>query len=365
MSDLQEIPKKPLRSGYTTGANATAATKAALLSLVLQKEIMETEITLPIGKTVLFKMIYCAYDSEKATATVIKDAGDDPDVTNKAKISATVSLNSNKEIVFLQGKGVGKVTLPGLQISVGEPAINPVPRKMMQTVCKKIIADHNLNQGVDITISVKNGEEMAKKTLNARLGILGGISILGTTGIVTPFSASSYIASIQRGIDVAIANNSSELLINSGGRSEKYLKNIYPNISEVSCIHYGNWIQETFEKVNISPKIKKVFMGIMLGKAAKLAQGRLNTHSGKTLWDKHFIYELAKEANYSESHAKQILDLNMAGRLTEIFPFEQTEPFYQKLLENCYFHCKKLAPNIQLTIHLIASDGKIINYQKT
>lgn len=335
-----------------------------MLALVTQKTVKTVDVTLPIGEIAQFKLKDFKINKTEAFCTTIKDAGDDPDVTHLAEISALVSLNNLGKIVFKRGEGVGLVTLPGLETPVGEPAINPVPRQMMQTVCKKILADYNLEHyGVDITISVKDGEQLAKRTLNSRLGILGGISILGTTGIVTPFSAASYIASIQQGIDVAIANGNTELLINSGGRSEKMLRAIFSKIPETACIHYGNWIQETFEKINNSNQIATVNMGIMLGKAAKLAQGNLNTHSGKTTWDKHFIASLAKQTGYSKYIVNTISTLNMAGRLREIITFAPQEPFYQLLLQKCYEHCKKVAPHITLHLFLINNDGHYIKYQ--
>ncbi|OEJ99144.1 cobalamin biosynthesis protein CbiD [Flavivirga aquatica] len=363
MSELQDIPDKPLRRGYTTGACATACVKGALLGLVTQEINKEVAVTLPIGETVNFQLKDFFISENQCTCTTIKDAGDDPDVTHLAEITATVVLNNTKEIIFKRGEGVGLVTLPGLEIAVGEPAINPVPRKMMATVCKKILSDYNLEtHGVTIIISVKEGERIAKKTLNSRLGILYGISILGTSGIVTPFSAASYIASIKQGIDVAIANKTTTLLINSGARSEKIIRKLFPNTPETACIHYGNWIQETFEKINSIPEITEVNMGIMLGKAAKLAKGDMNTHSGKTTWDKHFISELAKEAGYSNKITESILTLNMAGRLREIFIFAQQEKFYQLLLQKCYSHCKKIAPNISLNLFLINNNGEHIKY---
>ncbi len=363
MGELQDIPDRPLRRGYTTGACATACTKAALLSLVTQQEITKISIELPIGETVFFQVHTVVLTKSIATYATIKDAGDDPDVTNQAEISVSVVLNKTGKIIFERGEGVGLVTLPGLEIPVGEPAINPVPRQMMRTVCKKILSDNQLEKkGVTVTVAVKNGAQLAKRTLNSRLGILHGISILGTTGIVTPFSAASYIASIRQGVDVAIANGQTELLLNSGARSEKMLKALFPQIADISCVHYGNWIQETFEKIEQCPQITKVSMGIMLGKATKLAQGATNTHSGKTTWDKNFIYQLAVEAGYPKEIAQKVLALNMAGRLREIFIFADQEEFYQKLLERCHYHCQKIAPSVELYLYLINNDGTHIAY---
>ncbi len=363
MSELQDIPNTPLRKGYTTGACATACVKGALFGLITTQQQQKVTITLPIGEAATFYLKDHIISENKSSCTTIKDAGDDPDVTHLAEITAIVEFNTAKDVIFKRGEGVGLVTLPGLEIGVGEPAINPVPRKMMQTVVYKLLADYNLeNYGVTITIRVKDGETLAKRTLNSRLGILHGISILGTTGIVTPFSAASYVASIQQGIAVAVANKATELLINSGGRSEKMLRALYPDIPETACIHYGNWIQETFEKIAITPEITIVNMGIMLGKAAKLAEGNLNTHSGKTSWNKKFIVKLAREAGYLEDVTTTILTLNMAGRLRELFSFHQQEVFYQILLKYCYQHCHAIAPNITLNLYLINNDGTHIKY---
>lgn len=356
---LLPIPEGPLRNGYTTGACATACAKAALTSLLDQKEVLEVEITLPIGKKVTFVITSCVFNSQQATCTTIKDAGDDPDATHGATIGCTVSLNDTNEIFFLQGKGVGVVTLPGLAIAVGEPAINPVPRKMITDTLHFVKHQFHCKKGINVEVFVKNGEEIAKKTLNSRIGILNGISILGTTGIVKPFSASAYIASITQGIDVALANGCTEIVINSGGRSEKLLKNRFPHLPDFSFIQYGNWIGDTLEKIKSVP-LEKVTMGIMIGKAAKLAQGELDTHSGKSTWDKDFIYQLAKNCDYSDEICEPILDLNMARRLTEIFPFDEKEPFFQSLRQHCYDVCIQHIPNVDLVILLIDANDRII-----
>ncbi len=360
---LQAIPEGPLRTGYTTGANATACAKAALVALIKQETINEIEITLPLGEEVNFKIVSCTFNSEQATCTAIKDAGDDPDVTHGATIGCTVSFNETAEIKFIRGPGVGIVTLPGLAISVGEPAINPVPRKMITNAIHFICHHFHINKGVNVEVFVVNGEEIAKKTLNARIGIVDGISILGTTGIVKPFSASAYIASITQGIDVALANNCREIVINSGGRSENLLRKRFSSLPEFAFIQYGNWIGETLDKIK-SSSLRKVTMGIMLGKAAKLAQGELDTHSGKSTWDKQFIFQLAKECGYSDEQCLPLLDLNMARRLTEVFDFNEQEPFYQKLAEYCHETCSKIIPDVPLDILLINAEDIIIEYNK-
>lgn len=357
---LQAIPAGPLRTGYTTGACATACAKAALLALIKQSSVETIEITLPLGEKVTFN-VSCTFNTDQATCTTVKDAGDDPDVTHGATIGCTVSFNTSNRVMFLRGPGVGMVTLPGLAISVGEPAINPVPRKMITDAVHFLTHQYKINKGVDVEIFVVNGEEIAKKTLNARIGILGGISILGTTGIVKPFSASAYIASITQGIDVALANGCKEIVINSGGRSENILRKRFVHLPEFAFIQYGNWIGETLDKIR-SSGLQSVTMGIMLGKAAKLAQGELDTHSGKSSWDKQFIYNLAKQSGYSDEQCLPILDLNMARRLTEIFSFNEQEPFFRELAARCHTVCAAVIPDVQLQILLIDANDTILNF---
>ncbi|SDF50087.1 cobalt-precorrin-5B (C(1))-methyltransferase [Chitinophaga filiformis] len=358
---LQPVPEGPLRQGYTTGACATACTKAALLSLIIQEPVTEVEITLPLGEKVTFRMSSCTFSTNKATCTTVKDAGDDPDVTNGATIGCTVWFNDTPEVRFFRGEGVGVVTLPGLAISVGEPAINPVPRKMMTDAVQFLTHRYSLNKGVNIEVFVVGGTEIAKKTLNSRIGILGGISILGTTGIVRPFSSSAYIASITQGIDVALANNCGEIVINSGGRSENILRKRFHHLPEFAFIQYGNWIGETLAKIRSVP-LQRVTMGIMLGKAAKLAQGELDTHSGKSSWDKQFIYSLARDCGYSEEQCEPILELNMARRLTELFPFNEQESFFRELAARCYAVCAPLVPAVQLQLLLIDANDTILTF---
>lgn len=331
---LQSVPTGDLRWGYSTGACATACTKAALLALIEQDNIAAVHITLPGGQLVLFKIHGCRYSATAAYCATFKDSGDDPDVTNGAEIACTVQFDEREGVHFLRGEGVGLVTLPGLSIAPGEPAINPVPRQMMQQVVAELLMQYKIQKGVSIKVSVTNGAAIAEKTLNARLGITGGISILGTTGMVKPFSASAYIASIEQGIDVAVANGVTEIVVNSGGRSEKILQRLYHHLPSLAFVQYGNWIGETLAKIRSSP-LNRFIIGMMLGKAVKLAGGMLNTHSNQSSWDKDFVASLAEEAGYSPSICDAIRQLNMARGLTDLFPFKSTEPFYKALAMQC------------------------------
>ncbi|RYY21417.1 MAG: cobalt-precorrin-5B (C(1))-methyltransferase [Cytophagaceae bacterium] len=331
---LRPVPDGPLRSGYTTGACATACTKAALLALLGQQPVREVSITLPGGEDVPFTITQCTYNQQEACCATLKDAGDDPDVTHGAEISVTIALTDAGEVLFLPGAGVGTVTLPGLAIAVGEPAINPVPRQMMRAVVAEVLAEFGEASGVAIRVAVAGGEQLALKTLNGRLGIMGGISILGTTGIVKPFSAEAYVASIVQGIDVALANGLTEVVINSGGRSEKLLRRLFPHLPALGFIQYGNWIGETLDKLTTT-SLASFTMGIMLGKAVKLAQGALNTHSQQSSWDRDWVTGLACTAGYSAAQCAAIAQLTMAGNLTEVFPFVPGEPFYAELARRC------------------------------
>lgn len=359
---LKKVPKGPLRDGFTTGTSATAAAKAGLMAIIHQHAINEVKVHLPIDKILDIPIHHCAFTENTSKTSVIKDAGDDPDVTNGAEIGCILKLTQEKEITFSAGEGVGTVTLKGLELAIGEPAINPVPRKMITSAIQKLLHDYNLECGVSVTVYVTDGKKLAKRTLNERVGIMNGLSILGTTGIVKPYSSSSYIASIEQGIDVAIANNISELVINSGARSEKYLSDKFKHLPEFAFVHYGNWIGETLNKINKSPKIKKVSIGIMLGKAVKLAGGVTDTHSCVSSWNKDFVVQLAKDVGYIDT--EKIKALNMAGRLIELFDFEQNEPFFQLLLAHCYKHTHIKIKQVDLNIYLIHKNGTLIKYIK-
>jgi len=363
MGGLRKIPNGPLRDGFTTGTSATAAAKAALVSIIEQTQQTKVKVHLPIDKVLEIPIHTNRFTLDWAISSVIKDAGDDPDVTNGAEVGCEIQLTDHKDIKFVAGEGVGTVTLPGLQLDVGEPAINQVPRQMIQAAIQKLLHNFDLECGVIVSVFVIDGKKLAKKTLNERVGVMNGLSILGTSGIVKPYSSSSYIASIEQGIDVSIATGATELVINSGSRSEKYIKTLFPNLTEQSFVHYGNWIGETLVKIKNS-KIKKVTIGIMLGKAVKLAYGRTDTHSCGSSWNKEFIIELALGCGYNESVNNQILELNMAGRLIEVFQFKETERFYQALLHACYKHTKVVINKTELNIYLIGKNGEFIKYKK-
>lgn len=271
-------PTEPLQRGWTTGACATAAVKAALLRLRDGTWEGTVSITLPKGETPVFALETTAVGEGWAEAGIIKDAGDDPDVTHGALIKARVELGGNG-ISFHAGAGVGRVTKAGLPIPVGEPAINPVPRAMMD----EVVGEIGWRTDVRITISVPDGEAIAQKTWNPRLGIVGGISILGTTGVVRPFSCAAWIASIHRGIDVAAAEGIAHVAGCTGATSEKVVQQLYglPDHGMLDMGDFSGGLLKYLAKTNVP----HITIGGGIGKLVKLAQGAVDLHSGRSQVD--------------------------------------------------------------------------------
>ena len=328
----------PLHSGLTTGTCATAAAIAATVQMTTGETPSSVPVVLPDGETIDVDVTY-----SDGYASVFKQAGDDPDVTNGIEICAHVEPSDHFEI--LGGEGVGRFTVPGFDFPPGEPAINKAPRQMMRD---------NIKENVSITISVPEGAEIARRTFNPRLGIEGGISIIGVSGIVKPFSEEAFVASIRKCMQVAKASGSDRVVINSGGKSEKFVKSIYPELPQQAFVEYGNYIGETLAIAN-ELDIKNVTMGVMLGKAVKLAAGNLDTHSRHTTMDKDFIMGMLHEADIYID----ISDLTLARELWDRIPQEKLQDFATVVINHCAHYCAPLLPNGELTILLIDDNGKI------
>ena len=328
----------PLHSGLTTGTCATAAAIAATIRLMKGEMPEEVAVLLPDGETI---MVAVGYGDDYAYC--IKEAGDDPDVTNGIEVRAKVEPSDHFEIDG--GEGVGRFTLPGFDYPPGEAAINKAPREMMR---------QNIQENVRITISVPDGEEIARRTFNPRLGIEGGISIIGVSGIVKPFSEEAFIDSIRKCMEVAKASGSGRAVINSGGKSERFVKTLYPDLPKQAFVEYGNYIGETL-KIAHELNIRKVTLGVMLGKAVKLAAGHLDTHSRKTTMNLGFIQQMLRESGITID----ISDITLARELWERIPSEQLQDFAQTVIRHCAEHCLPLLPNGELTILLIDDNGKI------
>lgn len=301
--------KQPLRNGYTTGACATATSYAAARLLLEGKKTTTCTITLPRGQDVEFKLTHCLLNTQQqAFASTIKDAGDDPDVTHGATVFAEVQLCKQAGVYFHAAKGVGIVTREGLSINKGEPAINPVPRQMMTSHLTQLANNLNYQGGFKVSIGVENGEAIAKKTMNSRLGIIGGLSILGTTGIVRPFSCSAYIASIQQGIDVAYKNGIQQIAACTGSTSEHCAQTLYA-LPEMALIEMGDFVGAVFKQLKHSP-IPKLSLIAGFGKLSKLANGHMDLHSRSSDIDLKALAEIAKIAGADHALCQQITSSN-------------------------------------------------------
>ena len=356
--------KKSLRTGYTTGTCATAATKAALSTLVNGEKLARVNVSLPKDKHIGMDITWIRYENEKSvTAAVIKDAGDDPDVTNGAEIWSTVSLlDTSNKIIIDGGKGVGRVTKPGLGLEIGKAAINPTPLKMISHAIDEVLGQQQKNRyGLSILISVPKGEEIAKKTDNPRLGIIGGISILGTTGIVIPYSTASFAASIRQSIDVSKAMGSDSVILTTGGRSEDFAREIFGNsIADHAYIQIGDFIGFSIKQCAIK-KIKKAYVIGFIGKLTKMAMGIKQTHVKGSHVDMNFLAELAIRCGANNELVKKIKVANTARHVGELVDQFGLSMFYNVLCKEVYSHLSKYSPSeLQIKIILLDFNGKII-----
>lgn len=369
----------PLRSGLTTGTCATAAANAALrklLSPIPGNIIKDVSVLLPNGEKIAVPVhsVTGSFTDRRmeVSCTVIKDGGDDPDVTNGLPIVATVSIDISEEkphtggerqqvIQIHGGQGVGTVTLPGLGLEVGGPAINTTPRQMITENLLHILDRHTPvpTAPIHVTISVPGGEEVAARTFNPRLGVVGGISIIGTSGIVKPFSSEAFVNSIRKEMSVARATGSPRIVINSGAKSEKYIRSLYPELPSQAFVHYGNFIGETI-RIAAELGIRQLTLGVMIGKAVKLAEGHLDTHSKKVTMNKEFLKEIARQSGCNTATVTAIEGITLARELWELLPEAELQTFCSLLIEQCHHHCDPLLPNGELTILLITEEGKVI-----
>ncbi len=346
---IENIPDRAnLRFGYTTGSCATASTKAALISLITKTEVNNIEIELPVKKTVSFEIKRLIIHNDYAIAATLKDGGDDPDVTTGLLIYSKVCFNNDNKIVINGGIGVGKVTKEGLPVKPGNPAINPVPLKMINNAVREVLSKYNINNGVNITVFVPNGEEAAKKTSNSKLGIIGGISILGTRGIVIPFSDSSWKASIVLAIRVARNDNIDTLVLSTGGRSDDAVKKIYNNFKDEQFIEIGDFIGFSLKRCTDN-KIKNVIIAGMPGKLSKLAYGYLDLHSSRSNTNFDFLACIAKELNYNDDLILKIKNSNTVLNIMNLINYD--DRFLDKLKEKIIDNLNKYTDN-QLNIKI-------------
>ncbi len=344
-----------MRHGYTTGACATAMTKAALQALVVGKVPDEVTIYLPAGQYATFKVSAFHVSEDRVMCETIKDAGDDPDATHQARIQSTVCYSEEKGTHLDGGIGVGRVTKAGLPVPVGQAAINPVPRKMIYGVVQEAIEKFKLDCGIKVIISVPDGEKIAEKTLNRRLGIIGGISILGTRGTVVPFSSSAYMASIVQAINVAKESGCEHVVITTGGRSEKHAMQQYPHLPEEAFIEMGDFVGFTLKNI-ARKKIPRVSLVGMMGKFSKVAQGIMMVHSKSAPISLEFLAGIANKVGVDEETQQEILQANTASQVGEIL--QGNEAFFTALCKNCcYYALNHMNTDIKVSTTLYTMNG--------
>ena len=372
----------PLRFGYTTGTCAAAAAKAALLLLVdhmnhdHQSSRDSITVSLPrgghYGDTARLPIHRRGMQGEGSFSEIIKDGGDDPDVTHGAVIRADVSWsddsagqgNSKDEIFnieILGGMGVGRVTRTGLPVPVGEPAINPVPRKMIVHEISEVLRQYGIQRNVKVIISVPDGERIARLTMNARLGITGGISILGTRGVVVPFSSAAYRSSLAVTIKAAAENGLQHLVLTTGGRSEKYAMELYPELEPMSFIEAGEFIGFSLKKCQ-SNEILKVTLSGMIGKLSKVASGVLMVHSSKSSIDFDFLARCAEEAGADTELVEKIKKANTASEVGDWMNSQGLVGFFDILTSRCCEVCfSKVQGTLLVETVLFNMDGELLS----
>jgi cobalt-precorrin-5B (C1)-methyltransferase len=325
-------PRKELRQGFSTGTAAAAAAQAALYELLGRPCPDRVEVPLPGGGSLTVPLHRHGRNGDRGEAVVIKDAGDDPDVTNGAEIGARVwrlaSMGSEEDVILFGGKGVGRVTKPGLAVAVGEPAINPVPRRMIKKALRQVWAEVGAEDPLHLAVEifVPRGEELARHTLNPRLGIVGGISILGTTGLVKPFSHQAYRATIAASLRVARASGLQHIAFSTGGKSEGFLKGFLPDLPDAALVQMGDYVRFAL-KVAAGMRFPEITVAAFFGKALKIAQGFGHTHASRGLADLkelgRWTLDLTGDALLAEAvaranTARQALENLSEGRASQV-----------------------------------------------
>jgi len=359
------------REGFTTGSAAAAAAKAAAMVLLDRGWPETVLIQLPIPRVLEIAINTLEWDGVQAAAGVIKDAGDDPDVTHGAEIFATVRWVPTAGVHLRGGVGVGVVTQRGLELPVGSPAINPVPQRMIRQAVLDVLNDNTApltthhsplttHQGIEITISVPRGEELARRTFNARLGIVGGISILGTTGIVRAMSTAAWRASVLQAVDVAAANSIRHLVLTTGGRTEKFAQARYPELPEMAFVEMGIFTGDSFKRA-AERGVPRVSLCAMIGKLSKTAAGRMQTHVAGNQVDTTFLAQVARELGASEELATAIAIANTARHVQELVEVAGFSPFFPRLCALAAEQCAAVvADKLAIEVVLFDFDGRVL-----
>lgn len=357
---MMQKKKKGTRKGFSTGACSAAAARAATIGLVEGKIPEQIESLLPNGQRITFSVTEPALTDTHAHAVIIKDAGDDPDCTHLAPLTADVKILDDAvgEVILKGGDGVGTITQRGLGLDVGGPAINPVPRKNIEENVREVAAELLNEKGLEVTISVPGGIEMSKKTLNYRLGIIDGISILGTTGIVHPYSTAAFRASVIQGIEVAANQGQDTVVLTTGGRTEKFVMREYPEFVSTRFVQMGDFLKYALN-TSVDVNIKHVIIGGMVGKLTKMAQGETITHAGRNAVNTALLAELAKNIGVDETVCNEIRENTTARYASErMEELNLIDEFHQALCEKVIETLRERYPDqFSLTVLVCDFDG--------
>jgi len=357
--------KKKLRTGFTTGSCATASSKAGVLAIINQKEIEKIDIILPKRTRLDIEINSCEFTENTAKCSVIKDGGDDPDVTHGAEIFVEILLtNKIGEIEIDGGEGVGRVTKPGLGLEIGSAAINPTPKKMILENMKEVGEELLEKNGIKVTVSVPKGKELGTKTDNPRIGIMGGISILGTSGIVIPYSTASFAAAIRQQIAVVSSMNDDSVVLTTGGRSEDFARKII-ELPDHSFIQMGDFSGYTIKQC-ARQGLKKAYVAGFIGKLAKMAAGVKQTHVKGGKVDMKFLSELAKRCDANSETIGRILGANTARNVQEIIMEDDVNGFFDEVTKETYNQMRQHSEEkIPVEVILFDFDGKVLSkYEK-
>lgn len=359
LEGLGPRPEGVLRKGYTTGACATAATKAAVIGLCTGTVPRSVEIILPRGEHVRFAIHRSELNPGRAFCSVVKDGGDDPDVTNGAEICVAVEPSGQPGLHLEGGEGVGVVTKPGLGLTVGGPAINPVPRQMITAAAREALALYDRPEALRIVVSIPGGADLARRTLNPRLGIVGGLSILGTTGIVEPYSVSSYMASIKKGMDVAWETGCKSAVLSTGRRTERFAQSLL-DLPEEAFIEVADFMGYGLECA-AERGFQEVYVSALIGKISKMAKGDLGTHSREVATDLGFLAQLAREAGAEADLARRMAAANTARSVLELAQEAGLARFPEVLAARTATACRAaVAGRLPVTVLFFDFDGTLL-----
>lgn len=345
---------KGLREGYSTGSCAAAAAKAATLLLLTRTRPDTVEIDLPIGRRAIFRVEQCHLLADRASASIIKDAGDDPDCTHGAEIVAEVSLRGEPGIEIDGGAGVGRITKPGLGIEIGRASITRVPLRMITESVREALALGGYDGGARILITVPHGEDLAKQTMNVRLGIIGGISILGTSGIVRPYSTAAYKVSIVQAIDVATAIGLDELVLTTGGKSEEHAMQCFP-LPEEAFVQMGDWVGFTLTYL-AKKGVRKVNIAGMIGKLSKVANGEFHTHVSQSAVNLDSLAAIAATCGADAETMEAVRCSNTAREAQEIVLVKGVTGFFDLVAGRAAEQCRVYVKGA-FTVECVLSDS--------